>query len=275
MKHDIKSHQVLFFSSLSVCCSIFQMYLCKVKENWSNLYLVLTDPHSSMLDQEDEETNEHMVMRWLEFTFELFAGNMVWIFTAVLTFLLFWQNSTDGWSSNDALNSTDDDHGKGNVIQLLEMCNYMQSICYCLAILMWCYCWCQMTVGKLMETYESCIASLRKSQSNRRKISLKKVAEANFTKAVSSEGDWNAFTMELFLFIFHFCYWCWKFDYTYLNVLLPRVRTEKHLHMKTINIKIQFYNMFIKCCHVWFQIKLLYQLNSVLANILFVSQISP
>ncbi|XP_047093263.1 protein-tyrosine sulfotransferase-like [Lolium rigidum] len=82
-----------------------------------------TDPHSSMLDQEDEETNEHM-------------------------------NSTDGWSSNDALNTTDDDHGKGN-----------------------------MTVGKLMETYESCIASLRKSQSNRRKISLKKVAEANFTKA--------------------------------------------------------------------------------------------
>jgi hypothetical protein len=53
------------------------------------------------------------------------------------------------------------------------------------------------------------------------------------------------------------------------NVLLPCVRTEKHLHMKTINIKIQFNNMFIKCCHVWFQIKLLYQLNSVLANILF------
>lgn len=82
-----------------------------------------TDSHSSMLDQEDEETNEHM-------------------------------NSTHGWKNNEALNTTEDDHGKGN-----------------------------MTVGKLMETYEGCIAKLRKSQSSRRKISLKKVAEANFTKA--------------------------------------------------------------------------------------------
>ncbi|XP_039806142.1 protein-tyrosine sulfotransferase-like isoform X6 [Panicum virgatum] len=39
-----------------------------------------------------------------------------------------------------------------------------------------------MTVGKLMEAYETCIARLRNSQSNRRKISLKKVAEANFSK---------------------------------------------------------------------------------------------
>lgn len=46
-----------------------------------------------------------------------------------------------------------------------------------------------MTVGKLMETYEGCIAKLRKSQSSRRRISLKKVAEANFTKTVSMEGD--------------------------------------------------------------------------------------
>uniref|UniRef100_A0A453QRB6 Uncharacterized protein n=1 Tax=Aegilops tauschii subsp. strangulata TaxID=200361 RepID=A0A453QRB6_AEGTS len=82
-----------------------------------------TDSHSSMLDPEDEETNEHM-------------------------------NSTHGWKNNEALNTTEDDHGKGN-----------------------------MTVGKLMETYEGCIAKLRKSQSSRRRISLKKVAEANFTKA--------------------------------------------------------------------------------------------
>lgn len=41
-----------------------------------------------------------------------------------------------------------------------------------------------MTVGKLMEAYETCIAKLRKSQSNRRKISLKKVEEANFSKEV-------------------------------------------------------------------------------------------
>ncbi|VAI82554.1 unnamed protein product [Triticum turgidum subsp. durum] len=82
-----------------------------------------TDSHSSMLDPEDEETNEHM-------------------------------NSTHGWKNNEALNTTEDDHGKGN-----------------------------MTVGKLMETYEGCIAKLRKSQSSRRRISLKKVEAANFTKA--------------------------------------------------------------------------------------------
>jgi hypothetical protein len=40
-----------------------------------------------------------------------------------------------------------------------------------------------MTVGKLMESYESCIGKLRKSQTSRRRISLKKVQEANFTKA--------------------------------------------------------------------------------------------
>ncbi|AQK80496.1 Protein-tyrosine sulfotransferase [Zea mays] len=39
-----------------------------------------------------------------------------------------------------------------------------------------------MTVGKLMEAYETCIAKLWKSQSGRRKISLKKVQEANFSK---------------------------------------------------------------------------------------------
>lgn len=80
------------------------------------------DSHSSMLDPEDEEANEHM-------------------------------NSTHGWKNNEALNATEDDHGNGN-----------------------------MTVAKLMETYESCIAKLRKTQSSRRKISLKKVEEANFTK---------------------------------------------------------------------------------------------
>jgi len=45
-----------------------------------------------------------------------------------------------------------------------------------------------MTVGKLMEAYETCIARLRNSQSNRRKISLKKVAEANFSKEVRLGG---------------------------------------------------------------------------------------
>jgi hypothetical protein len=44
-----------------------------------------------------------------------------------------------------------------------------------------------MTVGKLMEAYETCIAKLRKSQSNRRKISLKKVEEANFSKEVRTK----------------------------------------------------------------------------------------
>ncbi|RLN12771.1 hypothetical protein C2845_PM09G03470 [Panicum miliaceum] len=65
-----------------------------------------------------------------------------------------WEkNSTHGWQNNEALNSTSDEQGNRN-----------------------------MTVGKLMEAYETCIAKLRKSQSNRRKISLKKVAEANFSK---------------------------------------------------------------------------------------------
>lgn len=39
-----------------------------------------------------------------------------------------------------------------------------------------------MTVEKLMESYESCISNLRKSQSLRRISSLKKVSPANFTK---------------------------------------------------------------------------------------------
>ncbi|KAG2609533.1 hypothetical protein PVAP13_4KG048366 [Panicum virgatum] len=80
------------------------------------------DPHPSMVEPEEEEINEHL-------------------------------NSTHGWQNNEALNSTSDEQGNGN-----------------------------MTVGKLMEAYETCIARLRKSQSNRRKISLKKVAEANFSK---------------------------------------------------------------------------------------------
>uniref|UniRef100_J3MBG6 Sulfotransferase n=1 Tax=Oryza brachyantha TaxID=4533 RepID=J3MBG6_ORYBR len=65
-------------------------------------------------------------------------------------------NRTHGLQNNRALKTADtgkDDHGKGN-----------------------------MTVGKLMEAYEGCISKLRKSQSNRRKISLKKVEEANFSK---------------------------------------------------------------------------------------------
>ncbi|XP_031502328.1 protein-tyrosine sulfotransferase isoform X2 [Nymphaea colorata] len=39
-----------------------------------------------------------------------------------------------------------------------------------------------MTVGRLMEAYEQCISSLRKSQSVRRTSSLKKISPANFTK---------------------------------------------------------------------------------------------
>ncbi|KAI3826489.1 hypothetical protein L1987_00537 [Smallanthus sonchifolius] len=40
----------------------------------------------------------------------------------------------------------------------------------------------QMTVGKLMESYETCISSLWSSQSERRTASLKKISPANFTK---------------------------------------------------------------------------------------------
>ncbi|KAG6762022.1 hypothetical protein POTOM_032507 [Populus tomentosa] len=39
-----------------------------------------------------------------------------------------------------------------------------------------------MTVGKLMEAYEGCISSLRKTQSRRRKSSLKRISPANFSK---------------------------------------------------------------------------------------------
>ncbi|KAI7998755.1 Protein-tyrosine sulfotransferase [Camellia lanceoleosa] len=41
---------------------------------------------------------------------------------------------------------------------------------------------CQMTVGKLMDSYETCISSLRKTQAQRRNISLKRISPANFTK---------------------------------------------------------------------------------------------
>ncbi|KAK8454998.1 hypothetical protein SEVIR_4G065000v4 [Setaria viridis] len=46
------------------------------------------DSHSSMVEPEDEETNKHL-------------------------------NSTHGWQTNEALNSTDDEQGKGNVIHYL------------------------------------------------------------------------------------------------------------------------------------------------------------
>ncbi|XP_052175116.1 protein-tyrosine sulfotransferase isoform X2 [Diospyros lotus] len=39
-----------------------------------------------------------------------------------------------------------------------------------------------MTVGKLMQVYESCISSLRKAQAQRRTSSLKRISPANFTK---------------------------------------------------------------------------------------------
>ncbi|CAL9050619.1 unnamed protein product [Musa banksii] len=39
-----------------------------------------------------------------------------------------------------------------------------------------------MTVGRLMEIYETCISSLRKTQASRRTLSLKRVAPANFSK---------------------------------------------------------------------------------------------
>ncbi|XP_021773324.1 protein-tyrosine sulfotransferase-like isoform X2 [Chenopodium quinoa] len=40
----------------------------------------------------------------------------------------------------------------------------------------------EMTVGKLMESYESCIGNLRKSQSQRRITSLKRISPVNYTK---------------------------------------------------------------------------------------------
>ncbi|KAJ4978819.1 hypothetical protein NE237_009599 [Protea cynaroides] len=39
-----------------------------------------------------------------------------------------------------------------------------------------------MTVGKLMEAYETCISNLRKAQSRRRSMSLKKISPVNFSK---------------------------------------------------------------------------------------------
>lgn len=60
------------------------------KANNLIFYLFFSDSHSSMLDPEDEETNEHMVIGWLRFTIELFPlRKMVWIFTVVLTFFVF------------------------------------------------------------------------------------------------------------------------------------------------------------------------------------------
>jgi len=47
-----------------------------------------------------------------------------------------------------------------------------------------------MTIGKLMEAYETCIAELRKVESSRRKISLKKV-EARFPKEVTTKLKGN------------------------------------------------------------------------------------
>lgn len=73
-----------------------------------------------------------------------------------------------------------------------------------------------MTVGKLMETYEGCIAKLRKSQSSRRRISLKKVAEANFTKTVSMEGDEMPVMWIFYSFFFYPL--ALKIIMTYLNL---------------------------------------------------------
>ncbi|KAL8262991.1 hypothetical protein R6Q59_024340 [Mikania micrantha] len=49
-----------------------------------------------------------------------------------------------------------------------------------------------MTVGKLIETYETCISSLRSSQSQRRTASLKKISPANFTKEARRRVPDNA-----------------------------------------------------------------------------------
>ncbi|KAM0052762.1 putative protein-tyrosine sulfotransferase [Helianthus debilis subsp. tardiflorus] len=49
-----------------------------------------------------------------------------------------------------------------------------------------------MTVGKLMENYETCISSLRSSQSQRRTASLKKVSPANFTTEARRRVPENA-----------------------------------------------------------------------------------
>ncbi|KAJ6408751.1 hypothetical protein OIU84_008450 [Salix udensis] len=55
-----------------------------------------------------------------------------------------------------------------------------------------------MSVGKLMEAYEGCISSLRKTQSRRRKASLKRISPANFSKEdFVSVIDQTAATMML------------------------------------------------------------------------------
>ncbi|OQU75868.1 protein-tyrosine sulfotransferase [Sorghum bicolor] len=65
-------------------------------------------------------------------------------------------NNAHGWQNNEALNSTGDKHGKE-----------------------------KMTIGRLMEAYETCIVELRKAESRRRKTSLKnqKFQGARFSKA--------------------------------------------------------------------------------------------
>ncbi|KAH0463625.1 hypothetical protein IEQ34_008207 [Dendrobium chrysotoxum] len=45
-----------------------------------------------------------------------------------------------------------------------------------------------MTVENLMEAYETCTSTLRKSQSKRRTISLRRIAPAYFSKEVSCKG---------------------------------------------------------------------------------------
>ena len=45
-----------------------------------------------------------------------------------------------------------------------------------------------MTVGELMESYEVCISSLRKSQGVRRTVSLKRIAPVNFSKEVGVQS---------------------------------------------------------------------------------------
>ncbi|KAK9280532.1 hypothetical protein L1049_014224 [Liquidambar formosana] len=46
-----------------------------------------------------------------------------------------------------------------------------------------------MTVGKLMDAYEVCISSLRKTQAHRRTASLKRISPANFTKEARQSGS--------------------------------------------------------------------------------------
>ena len=45
----------------------------------------------------------------------------------------------------------------------------------------------KMTVGELMKAYEGCITNLRKSQSQRRINSLKRISPVNYTKEVCND----------------------------------------------------------------------------------------